>query len=425
MRYSKSLATTALLLTVASAAWVAPAVSGGPSAAVPTTVTTGPIDGPTPVDHSGSPGEPATGRAAPPPSDTSPAADPSVIGERDAAASAAVGNPTGATGATGPTEPTVPGRDPSNGSSPIAVTAGGDHPAVSDLQASYRGEGGERPLAELSLDGDVPADFRIQPPAPQAATTDGHGGPSAYSASDGCLSQCINRATAHARGFGALLVLESDLQAQWYVTVSGDDFFETKIPQGSSTSLTWGIDHLEPGQTYDVMAMATDSFDNTSFAWGSFTTLSQRDVSYSFGDLGTSGGPGNIESTTRHLRFDGSPLVDVTPGQAGIQWRKDVDRHIDLELWVLRQWDSDLCQFFTITDDTPSYGYSNDSCLTWNAVEVVDLDLDRKPSGSSYWTSTTVSTLFETPFFHGSPPEGYGSHYFDFVVPMSITVTYS
>lgn len=330
------------------------------------------------------------------------------------------------------------GDEPGTASSPSSRTGsgddpntevaefGGNHPVASDPQVSIVGQGGDEPLAEMHVGTQVPSEFRIQPPANHGTqASPSQGGPGSLSASDGCASNCITRGTAHPRGFGALLVLQSNTDADWFISVMGPaGFSEFYSSDWETSQVMWGLDHLEPGATYDVLATATDSAENTSYAWGSFTTLSQRNVSFSFGELGVQGGPEKVKSTLRYFGWDGSPLVNVTPGEGGILLPEEADRWIDLELWILLTWDADLCQVWGMNENTPDYGVSEVSCLTWNSVRTEPVDLDEKPAGANHWTSTDVSMVLHPDYATGALPADFGSLYFEFQIPINLHVTY-
>ncbi len=172
------------------------------------------------------------------------------------------------------------------------------------------------------------------------------------------------------------------------------------------------------------MVAATDEHGHTSYAWGEFTTLSQRDVIVEFGDLTSTGGPNNITATMWRLGLDG-PQKNITPGQQGILLYKDLPWIADLDFWVLRQWDCDIDQIWNPDPAVPQ-GHSNPACKAGNSTSI-EVDLDTKPAGKTRWTSTTAQTTLRPPTAEGDElPPGHGDPYwFTFEVPVTLHVSYS
>ncbi len=290
--------------------------------------------------------------------------------------------------------------------------------------------GPSEPIGELDDDGPVPAGFDfVAPPAPQGTPAIG-GGPTGLAVAPSCSHQCISRGDAYARGFGALLVVETTVPTEMFISAIADldgdgeyedTHFET-TPHGTTKHL-WALDHLEPGTTYHAMVAATDEHGHTSYAWGHFTTLSQRDVFVEFGDLEIVGGPSGIDHTGWYLGLDG-PIKSATPGYQGILLYKDLPRTVGLDFWVTRGWDCELPQFWTAAGQA-SHGHDDDACLAWNSTSI-DIDLDTIPAGTNHWTSTTVQRTLAPAAGDGALPPGYGDpHWFNFSVPVTLHVSYS
>ncbi len=117
------------------------------------------------------------------------------------------------------------------------------------------------------------------PGAPQAPPTPGD---AVLTAGLSCAYQCIASGVAY-RGFGAELEVETHVPARVMLIVVGDtdddgDYEYTEFTNrgGMVTRFDWALDHLDPGQTYLVTATATDDNDDTSYAFGEFTTLSEQ-----------------------------------------------------------------------------------------------------------------------------------------------------
>jgi len=287
------------------------------------------------------------------------------------------------------------------------------------------------PIGDLDDDRPVPAgfDFTAPPKKPGSPTL---GGPTGLAVEPSCSHQCITKGVAYPRGFGVELIVETSVPAQLFITaiadLDGDGEYEDLHADSTGflvTTRTWVIDHLEPGQTYYVMAAATDEHQHTAHVWGEFTTLSQRDVFVELGNGEIVGGPGNISATDWFLGLDG-PLANVTPGQQGILLYDDLPRHVDLDFWVARSWDGNVCEVWN-APDAAAQGHSSDACVAWNSTSVNDVDLDQAPAGKTRWTETSVSLSLHPPTGEGDAlPPGYGDpYYFFFEVPVTLHVSYS
>src|SRR5829696_8622847 len=137
--------------------------------------------------------------------------------------------------------------------------------------------------------------------APSASGGDPNdfGGPDELAVAPSCSHQCITSGVAYPRGFGAELVVETSVPASLFITaiadLDGDGDYEDVHVESTPFGLTahsWSLDHLQPGETYHVMATATDEHDHTAYVWGEFTTLSQRHVFVELGSAEINGGPG-------------------------------------------------------------------------------------------------------------------------------------
>ncbi len=299
--------------------------------------------------------------------------------------------------------------------------AGGPPPATPD-----------DPIGGFGDDGPVPAGLGFTAP-PQPKHGGGKsGGPTDLAVAPSCSHQCITKGVAYARGFGAELVVESELPVQFFLTAvadpDGDGDFEVSYSDWTPfgvTSHSWSLDHLLPGQTYHVMVAATDDDNHTAYAWGEFTTLSTRTVQVELGTVAVFGGPGGIDSTTAELGLDGTH-VDVTPGLEGILLFHDLPRHLDVDYWMVRSWDDDICEAWVLDHVIP-HGASSDACLAWNSAFSDDVDLDAIPADTAHWTQTGVELSLRPPTGAGDAlPPGYGDpDYFTFEVPVTLHVSYS
>jgi len=357
--------------------------------------------------------------------------------------------------ASGQGDVAVPASEPATDASTTAPTAIGDpqdqsasatRPDVPEEQAAddelrhevLPGAGGPAPatptdpIGDLGDDRPVPAGFDFTAPPHPKPGTGGHGGPTGLAVAPSCSHQCITRGVAYARGFGAELVVEAELPVQFYLTViadpDGDGDYEESYADWTPfgvTSHSWALDHLLPGQTYHVMVVATDDDGHTSYAWGEFTTLSQRTVYVELGPAAVFGGPGGIDATTSTLGLNGTQ-VDATPGLQGILLFQDLPRYLDVDYRMVRSWDDDVCETLDL-EGAGTQGGSADACLAWNSAHLDDVDLDRVPGGHSHWTQTSVELLLHPPTGEGDAlPPGYGDPYsFSFQVPVTLHVSYS
>ncbi len=316
------------------------------------------------------------------------------------------------------------GAEPPPGSTHDSMPGAGSHPS-SDPPADQ-----EDPIGTLNDHGPVPAGLGFMTPPHQGAPTVGHGGPGGLAAAPSCSHQCISKGVAYPRGFGVELLVETTVPARLFITaiadVDGDGDYEDSHAEWTLPGVrehSWPIDHLAPGQTYHVMATATDEHGHTSYVWGTFTTLAQRDVFVVFGDGEVIGGPGNVSQIEWLLGIDG-PLKNVTPGDQGILLYNDLPRSIALDFWVVRELEDDLCEVWS--QPAAPHGHSWSQCAAWNSTSVA-VDLDPVPTDQHRWTETSVRLSLRPPNGAGDAlPPGFGEpHYFTFDVPVTLFVTYS
>ncbi|MBI2706031.1 MAG: hypothetical protein HYX32_12190 [Actinobacteria bacterium] len=385
-----------------------------------------------------SPNATATGYATEAFGDDPTSTTPTAVGTEPGSTPASAGSAalTGDDAAASPTgTPPVDGDGPRTRSSDQPPPGGAGAAGTSTRQV-LPGAGGPPPTEPADPIGDlgdhrpVPAALDFKAP-PEPAAVNGYGGPGGLAVAPSCSHQCITRGVAYARGFGAELIVETSMPATLLLTavadLDGSGDYETVLADwspGRVSTYSWALDHLQPGQTYYVMAAATDEDDRTAYAWGEFTTLSRRDVFVEFGDTEVFGGPGNISQTTWILGLDG-PLANVAPGE-GILLYKALPRFADLDFWLARSWEGDICEGWWPSGE-PSFGHYSDSCVAWNAVGVDGIDLDTIPAGKTRWTQTSASMTLRPPTGAGNAlPPGYGDpYYFSFQVPLTLYVTYS
>lgn len=288
------------------------------------------------------------------------------------------------------------------------------------------------PIGGFGDDGPVPPGLGFTAPPQPKHTSGKFVGPTNLAVAPSCSHQCITKGVAYARGFGAELVVEAELPVQFFLTAvadpDGDGDYQVSYSDWTPfgvTSHSWPLDHLLPGQTYHVMVAATDDDDHTAYAWGEFTTLSQRTVYVELGSASVTGGPGSIDATTAMLGLDGTH-VDVTPGLEGILLFHDLPRHLDVDYWMVRSWDDEVCETWQL-DYSAAHGGSSDACLAWNSAFVDDVDLDAVPTDKAHWTETSLQLSLQPPTGEGDAlPPGYGDPYwFHFDVPLTLHVTYS
>ena len=167
------------------------------------------------------------------------------------------------------------------------------------------------------------------------------------------------------------------------VVDADNDFVDSMNSTGVQTGFLWALDHLEPGQTYYAIVVATDENDDSSYAYGQFTTLSERTVHVTIGDATIEGGPQYNHGVYFDLEVDGEFSTSFTPTLP------DVDRHLDLRLWVRLYYDGNLCEYLPGPDDNwGPHGYSEDHCVVWNSA-LLDKHRPRRIPGAGQGTWTT------------------------------------
>jgi hypothetical protein len=192
----------------------------------------------------------------------------------------------GATPTAGPTSEPDPGlpterRD----GDPVSVSSPA-RPATGNGAASRGTAPGTRPtprsgdvvLTELDDDGSVPP---FTPPSlgitagSTPGTVAGIGVGEGFKAGPGCSVQCIVTGIAYARGVGAELVVATDTPARLWIIVWSDDGYHALRYAGDQLRTTFSstFDDLEPGTSYQALAVAEDAAGFASQRYGTFDTL--------------------------------------------------------------------------------------------------------------------------------------------------------
>lgn len=283
----------------------------------------------------------------------------------------------------------------------------------------------DTPLGAIDTSGAVPdgLDLSAFPDTPQADGPVAGDGPQ-IAAGFSCAYQCIKSGVAYPRGFGALLVVETHVPARLFVSVVDDnnDAVGHTNSTGMVTELSWSLDDLEPGQTYYAIVAATDENDDTAYAYGEFTTLSERTIEITIGSPTITGGPTNVTGTFASLKTADLNFRRVSPPESLTYY--SLPTQLDLELNVFRQWETEhvfACDGFD-PDVWPPQGDSDAMCASWNTAF---LDLDLNAAGADRWTSLTIEETFQTSSGDGPLPAGHGDpRFFHFSAPVTVTVTY-
>lgn len=304
--------------------------------------------------------------------------------------------------------------------------------AVDDLAQpiapGHDGVGADVPLGVIDISGDIPEDVDLTtfPGAPEGPTPVGDG--PTFTAGLSCAYQCIRSGVAYPRGFGALLVVETHVPAQIFISVvdaDSDPVGFTNSP-GMATEFSFALDHLEPGRTYLAMAAATDENGDTSYAWGEFFTLSQRTVEITIGSPTVSGGPTNIVDTDVWLRTADLDFLLVAVEDTIVYY--SLPRHTDLGLFVFRTWatsQSTICEGVIAPGALGPQGDDDGLCGCWNSASL-EIDLDVVPAGETSWTSATIDAPFSSAAGGDPLPDGYGDpRFFHFSAPVTVGVSYS
>jgi hypothetical protein len=287
------------------------------------------------------------------------------------------------------------------------------------------------PIGGVSTTGIVPEglDLTSFPGAPAPGDITPFDGPDGFSAGPGCAYQCIVSGVAYPRGFGAQLVVETKVPADLFLSVIADtdgdgdwDVSEFVNSPSAVKSFSWELDHLEPGQLHYAMVAATDEHGDTSYAWGELTTLSTRSVEVAVTSMAVHDGPSNVVETTRHIRLDEGEYATYELGDWA-EW-DEVDRNVDVDLYVTRFWEASVCEVFWSSYFEHPQGDSDDACAAWNTA-TAEIDLDRLP-GADRWTSHTFEADLHTPTGAGNAlPTGYGDpRHFHVEATATVHVTY-
>lgn len=281
-----------------------------------------------------------------------------------------------------------------------------------------------RPLGTLEPGavqlGDLP-DAVTAAISPTAAAA--HPVPGSLTAGHGCHIQCITSGVAHPRGEGARLAVTTDTPATiWILVLEAGQTTSPMVFQSSpgATSFVAHADELDGGTTYEATAVATDSSGSTSVAWGTFTTL-ERHLTLDMEAVDILEWP-DVDVTSEDVLFrvDGAELPGDPWGQGHVDLGA-VNRHVDLEAWVVLGYDGpDLCQAWDLQPNTQPYG--SVACTIWTATALDDIDLDAHPGNDESWNHHTLDRVLTMPG-DGALPAGTG-HPLQVAVPIQLVVTY-
>jgi hypothetical protein len=250
----------------------------------------------------------------------------------------------------------------------------------------------------------------------------------------GCSIQCITSGVAYARGVGAELVVTTDTAARIWIIVWDDDGYHRVVDSGGGLvqSFSHRFDDLEPGATYQAMAVAADASGYQSEGFGSFTTL-ERHVEISFGPATLHEAPWDddffgldvwvegawLDHVDHTVELDGS-TIDLGVAPIAIE---DTDRHLDLAVQLsTTDPEPDVCESVQLPSEHPSASHVD--CTLWRYAHLEDEvdDLDDRPASASSWTEHTLERTLVLPG-GGALPGGYGSE-LKFTVPVTLHVTY-
>ena len=176
------------------------------------------------------------------------------------------------------------GTNPTPPSAPTTVDPGDETPA-SPIELSASTKPGQptspdhrtpadRPRPNPG-DGGLDASFDFTPlRRPQNGGTN-HNAADSFVANPSCSHQCITKGVAYLHGNDVEIVVETNVPAQIFISVTavidGEEEIWLDWTSFGHTSHTWLLEDLVPGETYHVMATATDDNQYTSYAWGEFT----------------------------------------------------------------------------------------------------------------------------------------------------------
>jgi hypothetical protein len=315
-------------------------------------------------------------------------------------------------------------------------------PSPGKVQIAATGIKTVQPNGEVVLDDFTP------PPARSTASADSlkanggatRGGTAGHSASGdlkggpGCSIQCITSGVAYAHGVNAELVVHTDTASTIWISVWNDDGY-ARIFNSSAGKMSFSalFDDLEPGTTYGAMAAAQDGAGYTSYAYGSFTTLT-RNVQITFTEAQIEDAPYGNNDFYMLRWLQGEQLEDsyvgpltpegsTVPLGINIFSLDDVDQFLSLAVQLSQSDDGDdLCEAVAEPDE-PSSGSSD--CTTWAYATFSDgglLDLDHRPADATSWTHHEIDATLVLPG-GGALPPGYGQP-LDFTVAVGISVTY-
>jgi hypothetical protein len=297
------------------------------------------------------------------------------------------------------------------------------------VQATVPPDGGgpDDPIGGIDPTGGLPDGLDLAAFPGAEAPAPAPDGPT-FAAGFSCAYQCVKSGVAYPRGIGALLVVETHVPARLWMSVVDDNYDPVEFTSTTDmvSEFSWALDHLDPGRTYYAMVVATDENDDTAHAYGKFTTLAERTLHVTVGDVTVDGGPQNIVDTDVYLRVDGFGFWGVETGSDTSSVYAGRGRRVDLELVTFREWETSqytFCEGF-FPDNLPAQGDSDDMCGSWNSALLDNVDLDVIPPGRNSWTTATVQTTFNTAS-EGVLPGGYGDpRFFHFSGPVTLEVSY-
>jgi len=195
--------------------------------------------------------------------------------QADDPTSATVSNPSPARAEDG-VSPTPPSEQAFAASGPIAPREHADQPVP--RVPNPQPESPIGPIAYFGDEGAVPVPFGLIVPADQHGGSNGYNASGSLAAAPSCSHRCITKGVAYIHGTDVELVVETNVPAQLFITVvadlDGNGTYEWDWSDSTAfgyTSHSWMLEDLVPGQTYYVMATATDDNLDTDYAWGEFT----------------------------------------------------------------------------------------------------------------------------------------------------------
>jgi hypothetical protein len=287
------------------------------------------------------------------------------------------------------------------------------------------------------------------PPAPRAGQTrvasndmrvavssanSGYNAADDFKAGPGCSIQCITSGFAYARGVGAKLVVKTDTPAQIWIIVWDNEGYNTMVDSGITDVTQFGhvFDDLEPGHTYQAMAVAEDAQGYSSHAYGDFTTLNRYvEISMSSADILTYAF--SPDTFSKSVWANGEWLDQYEAHSLELQdsmlnWGDNqillshVGRYLELAVQLEEGDDDpdDLCEA-TGPFDEPTLGPISCGYVAYAELQDGDNDLDHRPANATSWTEHTLHRMLRLP--GGALPPGYGSP-LDFTVDVTLHVIY-